>query len=141
MLRKLEARASTARRAAAAGGVGIVWSRDDLRITRELEPGELVAVDMHVVVPEGEAPAAVRMVERVTTDVSDLGWVYDAAGAVVGRMTEVDGSLVAWEACAGRPLGQARALALPLPPERAAPIGGSGATAPDPLAPPGASAK
>jgi hypothetical protein len=89
-----------------------VWSRDDLRIAGGLDPGELVAVDMYVLAPEGESPAAVRMVERVTLDASDLGFVYDAAGALVGRMTEVDGSLVAWEACAP----QARALALDLPP-------------------------
>ena len=140
MLRKLEARASTVKRAAA--GVGIVWSRDDLRITRELEPGELVAVEMHVAVPEGESPA-------VVLDASDLGFVYDAAGLVAGRMTEVDGSLVAWEGCAPGPGGAPRALVLdpasecPLGP--AAPIGGSGATGPrghpDQLAPAGDSAK
>lgn len=72
LLRKLEARASTVKRAAA--GAGIVWSRDDVRVTRELEPGELAAVDMHVAVPEGESPAVVRMVERVTLDAWDLGF-------------------------------------------------------------------
>ena len=113
VLRKLESRASTVKRAAA--GVGIVWSRDDLRVTSELEPGELAAVDMHVAVPEGESPAVVRMVERVTLDASDLGFVYDAAGLVAGRMTEADGSLVAWEACAPGPGGAPRALALDPP--------------------------
>jgi hypothetical protein len=110
-LKKLEARASTARRVA--GGVGIVWSRDDVRVVRALEPGELVAVDMTILEPAGESPAAVRMVERVTLDPCDLGFVYDAGGAVIGRMTELDGSLLTWEACA--PL--ARALVLGAPPE------------------------
>ena len=84
LLRKLEARASTVKRAAA--GAGIVWSRDDPRVTRELEPGELAAADMPVAVAEGESPA-------VVLDASDLGFVHDAAGLVAGRMTEVDGSL------------------------------------------------
>ena len=96
MPRKLEARASTVKRAAA--GAGIVWSRDDPRVTRELEPGELAAADMPVAVAEGESPA-------VVLDASDLGFVHDAAGLVAGRMTEVDGSLVAWEGCAPGPEG------------------------------------
>ena len=75
--------------------------------------GELVAVDMTVLAPEGGAPAAVRMVERVTLDRCDLGFVYDAGGALVGRMVDLDGSLLTWEACA--PL--ARTLAVETPPD------------------------
>jgi hypothetical protein len=112
-LKKLEARAFAARRAA--GGVGIVWSRDDVRVKRELEPGELVAVDMHRIGSVGvgvDQTWCVRVVERVTLEEEDLGWVYDAAGVVVGRVTESDGSMLTWR------------------PETAAPVGGSGARAP-----------
>ena len=77
LLKRLEARAARP----ALGPVGLVWSRDESLLAGILEPGEYIARDMHVLVPEGGSPAVVRMEERVTRDAQDLGWVYDAAPA------------------------------------------------------------
>jgi hypothetical protein len=104
LLKKLEARF-----APALGPVGLVWSRDESLFDGLLEPGEYIARDMRVLAPEveGGTPAVVRMEERVTRDANDLGWIYGAAGAVVGRVTELNGSLVSWRLAAPVALGLA----------------------------------
>lgn len=125
-LQRLEARAGSWSRAAA--GIGIVWTRDESRVERELDPGEWIAVDMYRVLSvgrNGDQTWCVRVVERVTRDEWDLGWVYDAAGAVIGRVTESDGSMLTW-----RPEPAAAAEPASVP-EAAAPLGGAGAIAPD----------
>jgi hypothetical protein len=88
---RLEGRLS----AVVGGDVGLVWSRDERRVEREPGAGEYVACDMRYVGPlvEGVTPT-VRLEERITRGVNDLGWVYDDAGAVVGRVMELNGSLI-----------------------------------------------
>jgi YD repeat-containing protein len=74
--------------------VSISWSSADERVTaRDLRPGEFVAADVMGYRADGE-PWESRVVERVTRDGGDLGVVYDAAGARVGRVTAMDGRLL-----------------------------------------------
>jgi hypothetical protein len=81
----------------APGTVGLVWSRDEVLFTGRLEEGEFIARDMHVLeLATDSLPAMTQMVERVTRDENDLGWVYDAAGAVLGRVVELEDSLIRW---------------------------------------------
>jgi hypothetical protein len=100
-------------------GVGLVWSRDEVRVTRDLEPGELIAIDMYQLegyVPyEGAAPDTwgARLEERVTRDTQDLGFVYDVAGQVIGQVVELDGGMISWRARA--PLARGLALLEPAP--------------------------
>ncbi|MGA2270210.1 MAG: hypothetical protein ABSH44_17195 [Bryobacteraceae bacterium] len=76
--------------------VGLVWTRDESRVDRALEQGEWIAHDLYEVAAAEGAPACSRLVERVTTDGNDLGWVYDPAGQVVGRVVEIDGTLISF---------------------------------------------
>lgn len=93
-LERLEASASAAREAECVG-VGLAWSDCDERVeVAQLEPGEMIAADVHML---GEAcPGVERWLvrERVTRDPLDLGWVLDPAEDVVGRVTAIDGSLL-----------------------------------------------
>ena len=92
-LQRLEASHALAETAGPA--IGLAWSERDERVdVAQLEPGEYIAVDVHVL---GEAcPEVDRWLvrERITRDSRDLGWVLDAAGEVVGRVAEISGSLL-----------------------------------------------
>jgi hypothetical protein len=71
VLKKLEARVSVSRRI----GCATVWTRDESRIVRELEPGEFVAADMYLLESIGggaDLTWCVRLVERVTLDLETL---------------------------------------------------------------------
>jgi hypothetical protein len=99
-LEGLEAGAAVAE-AEAEAAVGVVWSCDELRLdATQLEAGEYIACDSHRLDPPelfASCPR-VRLVERITRDADDLGYIYDAAGVRVGRVTAVDGNLVSYRA-------------------------------------------
>jgi hypothetical protein len=71
---------------------------------RELEPGEMLARDLYFLERDegGELRPWVRGVERATFDACDLGVVYGPGGEVLGRLVEMDGSMLTWERAAGR---------------------------------------
>jgi hypothetical protein len=74
--------------------VGVVWTQDDVRVDPEsLAPGEHLALDVYVTGAIGETETWTT-VERATSEASDLGVVYDAGGAVLGRVARIEGSLV-----------------------------------------------
>jgi hypothetical protein len=102
LLRAVE-RLESAAAAAAPVGVGLVWTRDEALVDRDLEAGEYVACDVRRVVSIGEGGEllwCVRLEERVTRDRSDLGFVYGPGGEVAGRVVALDGSLISWVPCA-----------------------------------------
>jgi hypothetical protein len=107
-LRRLEDGAAEAR-AVRPAAVGLIWSRQesvvDLAVLYE---GEYVAVDLRMEggmpVPlrgspavAAAAPGAWHMSERITRDPQDLGIVRDAEGARIGRVMELDGSMITIE--------------------------------------------
>ena len=80
--------------------LGIVWSTSDTRVDREqAKPGEYVAVDLYIDEPETAegCPALVRTIERFTRNERDLGVVFDAKGARVGRIVAARGGVLRWE--------------------------------------------
>ena len=80
-----------------APAIAVCWSRHDVRVdAATLLPGEYIAVDMRLG-DELQGAQLVVLTERVTCDAGDLGRVYDSNGAVVGRVTEIDGSLLTYE--------------------------------------------
>jgi len=95
-LEKLER--SVEAQAAPAAGVGIVWSTRDVRLAPgALKPGEFLACDVTITGEVGGVPTW-RIEERATRNRSDLGFVFDAAGVQVGRVTSLDGTLIGWRA-------------------------------------------
>lgn len=116
LLSRVERLAGLRRKEPAPQAVGIVWSADDERLPDDVElaEGERVAVDYYEVAGGTRAEGVVqrRLVERVTRERGDRGYVYDAGGAVVGRVVSVskDGLVrVAMGVSGGRPSGRARA--------------------------------
>jgi hypothetical protein len=92
-----ELEAAAAARAEEPAPIGVCWTTYEERVeARELEEGEYIAADM-TRVEELAGTAVIRIRERVTLDVRDLGWVYDAEGARIGRVVAVDGTLVSWK--------------------------------------------
>jgi hypothetical protein len=92
-LEKLEA-AAAERARSRRQPVGLVWTQDDVRVDPEsLAPGEHLALDVYVTGAIGETETWTT-IERATSEPSDLGTVYDAAGGVVGRVVRIEGSLV-----------------------------------------------
>lgn len=92
-VRGLEASAAVSRQREP---VGLVWTVDELRVDRgKVRPGQYVALDVRIKGELGGTPIW-ETVERITSEASDLGVVYDAGGAAVGRIVRVDGSLVEW---------------------------------------------
>jgi hypothetical protein len=89
---RLESAAGAAA-AVVAGEVSVVdvcWSVRDRRVDAAgLVDGELVAADVR-----GYGSGVARVEERVTTDLRDLGGVYDVGGRLVGLVTSIDGSLL-----------------------------------------------
>ena len=76
--------------------VGLMWTSQESRVDGEsLAEGEWVAVDLYLG-DELDGVQYVRLVERATWQDTDLGWVYDGEGARVGRVVELDGSLLTW---------------------------------------------
>ena len=79
--------------AVVAGEVSVVdvcWSVRDRRVDAAgLADGELVAADVR-----GYGSGVARVEERVTTELRDLGGVYDVGGRLVGLVTSIDGSLL-----------------------------------------------
>lgn len=112
-IERLEASAAT-RAEASALPVGLVWSRNERLVDPlSLMPGEYIACDVRILetadfsalevlegVPPLEPPAWWAISERITRDAADLGAVMDWAGAVLGRVVLIDGSLLRWEAFA-----------------------------------------
>jgi hypothetical protein len=91
---RLEAGAAKRR---AVGRVGLVWSCDESLVLGGLGPGELVARDVYFLEGGGAALGPwVRVVERLTADVADLGFVYGPGGELLGRVVELDGSMITW---------------------------------------------
>src|SRR5690242_20539070 len=94
-LEKAQAAASSRARPA-----GIAWSSDNVRVDpgRELEPGEHIAIDVHVLESgdwEGSGqPPRWRVVERITTEPGDTGVLYDVAGQAIGTARRVDASMI-----------------------------------------------
>ena len=99
-LDRLERAAAAAEEAAArpVGDVGIVWtSSDGVLEPGELAVGEFVAFDITITDAGGASGTpTLRVAERATRDPRDLGVVYDAAGARLGYVVEVDGTLLSW---------------------------------------------
>lgn len=104
-LRRLEAGAAAAREAKPAA-VGLIWTRQESVVDPEtLYRGEYIAVDltMRAGAPvalggaSGVAPGAWLMAERITQDPQDLGVVRDAEGQRIGRVMELDGSMISIE--------------------------------------------
>jgi hypothetical protein len=107
-IRRLEAGAALARERVPAS-VGLSWSRNEVTIDpEELGPGEYIACDIRVQagVAGGDraAPDAMAdqpywwtLTERVTCDPQDLGVVRDAEGERIGRVMELDGSMISIE--------------------------------------------
>ena len=82
-----------------------VWVsfREPRVVARALARGTYVAVDVWIdrwweaTLFEGRRhPMSAEYRERVTGDFNDLGLVYDDGGAVVGRVTEMEGDKVTW---------------------------------------------
>jgi hypothetical protein len=101
----LEAGAAAAREAKPAA-VGLIWTRQESVVDPEtLYRGEYIAVDltMRAGAPvalggaSGVAPGAWLMAERITQDPQDLGVVRDAEGQRIGRVMELDGSMISIE--------------------------------------------
>lgn len=90
-LRTLETSASQReRRSAAAGGVGLIWSAHEARVSVEdLGPGEYVAIDLDVDDWGNDVqPMQARITERVSYSAEDRGYVRHG-GRVVGRVASV----------------------------------------------------
>jgi hypothetical protein len=112
-LKRLEADGLRRKREPAA--VGLSWSRHEVVVDPEsLQPGEYIAVDIRIegcpreeldaAVESGRVPDATNaapcwwaVTERVTTDVQDLGVVRDYYGNRLGRVVELEGSMVTIE--------------------------------------------
>lgn len=78
--------------------VELCWSEHEERVDAELlEPGEYIAVDIRID-EELLGARVVTIKERVTLAPADLGFVSDAAGRRIGRVTAIDGSLISYEA-------------------------------------------
>ena len=103
-VKRLEAGAQRAREQAPIA-VGLVWSNHETTVDPEmLEAGEYLAADIWI---EGGPEATVagaaepatwwKVKERVTLDPQDLGLVYDSSGVRIGRVMELDGSMVTIE--------------------------------------------
>jgi len=76
--------------------VGLCWSNGSARVpARQLEPGEYIACDVHLLGRVAEGVEGVRCVERITSADWDLGIVSDAGGPC-GRVVAIDGSLITW---------------------------------------------
>ena len=101
-VKRLEASAA-ARAKEVPAGVGLVWSVNEARVDPgDLVEGEYIACDIRM---EGGAPGADgapgptwwAVSERVTLDARDLGVVSSAGGLRIGRVVELDGSMVTIE--------------------------------------------
>lgn len=72
---------------------GVVWTDSEELLAGGLARDERLAVDLHVV-EEFEGVRLVRLVERATRERGDLGRVYAMDGSVVGRVVDLEDSLV-----------------------------------------------
>jgi hypothetical protein len=89
-LEKVEARRAAGRRPAARAWC-VVWSEAETLVGRLPVAGESVACDLFVVGDASDrASLYVRSAERFTLDPLDLGIVYDASGAEIGRIASVE---------------------------------------------------
>ncbi len=111
-LKRLEAGAAAAR-ATKPTPIGLVWTANETRIDPEcLEPGEYIACDIRLEGRERpgldlpaldengdvvEPPSWWSVEERPTFDAADLGIVRNCDGERVGRVVELDGTLVTIE--------------------------------------------
>lgn len=88
-VKRLETRAQLAADAEREScGYVISYSPDNVKVDPStLAPGQHVAMDVH----EGSANGTMRRVERVSSDPDDLGYVYNLAGDMIGRIIEQDG--------------------------------------------------
>jgi len=100
LLRQVERlEAAGAARAAEPAPVGLVWTVQERRVeAADLEPGQYIAADVEIVGHVAEVPL-VRVTERITYDVADLGWIYRAEVdgeplERIGRVVAVDGPMI-----------------------------------------------
>lgn len=93
-----------ARESAPADECQMCWSSAHVRVPREsVSAGSYIAadvtlgerVDVDAATGQGGTDF-VSVVERVTSDAADLGFVYSARGSVVGELTALKGSLLEW---------------------------------------------
>jgi hypothetical protein len=114
-LKRLEVDAARARKKREPAAVGLSWSKHEVAIDADsLQPGEYIAVDIRIegcareqldaAKESGRLPAATSappcwwaVTERVTRDVQDLGVVRDYFGNRLGRVVELEGSMVTIE--------------------------------------------
>jgi hypothetical protein len=90
--------------------IGLAYTANDVRVEAALlGRGEYIATDV-VVLGECAGCAVHRVVERVTRDAGDVGWVQDSEGTRIGRVVEVNGTLVTLEMNGG-PVCRLRHLA------------------------------
>lgn len=91
---RLEGAAKRKRRVPAAGTAwGVLWSEGEELLGRELEPGEYLVRDLHVL--DGfQNVRRVRSKERATKEAGDYGAMYDTEGRVVARVDGSDGLMV-----------------------------------------------
>lgn len=97
LLRKIERlEASAEQRAPDNSPVGLVWSSDEHRVAPgQAEAGEYVACDVWLAGGlEFAGVAHPGLCERFTRDAEDLGIVYDAEGAAVGRVMLIESGLI-----------------------------------------------
>jgi hypothetical protein len=94
----------------AAEPCGLIWTENEVRVDgRELEPGEYIAGDLFLgeevgggqeladLQARGERGCQiVRVVERKTRDVEDLGRVFSTGGLELGVVTRIEGTLLEW---------------------------------------------
>lgn len=94
-LERIEAAAAAVAPDSGAVPVGLAWSNCDARVdAAQLLPGEYIAADVHVLANACPGVEDWSILERITCDAGDLGFVYDGAGARVGRVVAMDGSLL-----------------------------------------------
>lgn len=100
MLRRLESleKADAAGVSGLAGRpMAVVYTQDNVRLEEglQLQPGESVAVDVHLLEPDSidalldpkriVAPPPLRIVERVTTNADDTGGIFES-GRCIGKV-------------------------------------------------------
>jgi hypothetical protein len=99
MIKRLDRLEEAAAAAEVAGApIGICWSSyEGNRVDAAmLERGELIAADVTIDYVDGFGVPNILVEERVTRDEADVGWVYDRQHEKIGRVVEIEGTLLTW---------------------------------------------
>jgi hypothetical protein len=99
LLKRLErVEAAEAAEAVAGNAIGICWSSfEGNRVDAStLARGELIAADVTIDYWDHMGVPNILVVERVTRDEADVGWVFDRQGEKIGRVVEIQGTLMMW---------------------------------------------